>query len=147
MNKNVWVQPQTAVQRFVANEYVAACGESGVVYKFKCDAGGGVYGSVYEETNGIEGLQTGRGGDTELATYSDGGLFGGEMGFHACGSTHEADSSNAFVNGYYCAKGDTNNPVKVVVWKEPRDGGWFPLPDNIHCTTNLNMDSWETAKS
>lgn len=113
-----------------------------MVYKFKCDAGGGVYGSVYEETNGVPGLQTGRRGDTELAGYSDSWL--GESGFYACNKTHEAESSNAFVNGYYCAKGDTRNPVSVIVWKEPR-GGWWP--DNIHCTTNLDQDSWETAKS
>lgn len=142
MEGKVWRRPLTEVQKFEANEYVAACGESGVVYKFKCDAGDGVYGSVYEETNGIPGLQIGRRGDTELAGYSDGWL--GESGFYACNKTHEAESSNAFVNGYYCAKGDTKNPVSVIVWKEPR-GGW--LPDNIHCTTNLDKDSWETAKS
>ena len=142
MEGRVWKRPFTEVQKFEANEYVAACGESGVVYKFKCDAGGGVYGSVYEETNGIPGLQIGRRGDTELAGYSDDWL--GESGFYACNKTHEAESSNAFVNGYYCAKGNTKNPVSVIVWKEPR-GGW--LPDNIHCTTNLDMDSWETAKS
>ena len=67
MGRKVWRRPLTRVQQFEANEYVAACGDSGVVYKFKCDAGGGVYGSVYEETNGIPGLQTGRRGDTELA--------------------------------------------------------------------------------
>ena len=142
MGRKVWRRPLTRVQQFEANEYVAACGDSGVVYKFKCDAGGGVYGSVYEETNGIPGLQTGRRGDTELAGYSDGWF--GESGFYACNKTHEAESNNEFVNGYYCAKGDTGNPVSVIVWKEPR-GGWWP--DNIHCTTNLNQDSWETAKS
>ena len=142
MEERVWQRPLTEVQKFEANEYVAACGESGVVYKFKCDAGDGVYGSVYEETNGIPGLQTGRGGDTELAEYSK-SLFG-ESGFYACNKEHEAESNNAFVNGYYCAKGNTKNPVNVIVWKEPR--GWW-MPDNIHCTTNLDKDSWETAKS
>lgn len=142
MEGRVWRRPLTEVQKFEANEYVAACGDSGVIYKFECNAGDGVYGSVYEETNGIPGLQTGRRGDTELAGYSNGWL--GESGFYACNKTHEADSSNAFVKGYYCAKGDTKNPVNVIVWKEPR-GGWWP--DNIHCTTDLDMDSWETAKS
>ena len=140
--KRTYRSPKVYVEEFTPNEYVAACGDSGVVYKFKCDAGGGVYGSVYEETNGIPGLQTGRRGDTELAGYSDGWL--GESGFYACNKTHEAESSNAFVNGYYCAKGHTKNPVSVIVWKEPR--GWWQ-PDNIHCTTNLDKDSWERAKS
>ena len=137
-----YVKPMMESEVFAANEYIAACGESGVVYKFKCDAGDGVYGSVYEETNGIPGLQTGRRGDTELAGYSSSWL--GESGFYACNKTHEAESNNAFVNGYYCAKGNTQNPISVFVWKERR--GWF-LPDNIHCTTNLDKDSWETAKS
>lgn len=135
-------KPVLNVERFTPNEFVAGCGDSGVVYKFKCDAGGGVYGSVYEESNGIPGLQTGRNGDEELAGYSD--SWSGERGFYACNKTHEAESNNEFVNGYYCAKGNTSNPLQVIVWKEPR--GWF-LPDNIHCTTNLNQDSWETAKS
>ena len=34
-------KPMMNVEKFVANEYVAACGESGVVYKFTCDAGEG----------------------------------------------------------------------------------------------------------
>lgn len=140
--KREYVRPMMRGEVFAANEYVAACGDSGVVYKFKCDAGDGEYGSVYEETNGIPGLQTGWQGDTELAGYSNDWL--GESGYHACKKTHEADSSNAFVNGYYCAQGNTKNPVSVIVWKEPR-GGWWP--DNIHCTTNLDKDSWETAKS
>ncbi len=46
MNRKVWKQPLTVVQKFMPNEYVAACGDSGVVYKFRCDAGDGVYGSV-----------------------------------------------------------------------------------------------------
>ena len=32
-----WMEPVIEVQEFVANEYVAAC-ESGMVYKFTCDA-------------------------------------------------------------------------------------------------------------
>ena len=35
-----WMEPVIEVQEFVANEYVAAC-ESGMVYKFTCDAPGG----------------------------------------------------------------------------------------------------------
>ena len=32
MDKRVWGQPITMVQKFEANEYVAACGDSGVTY-------------------------------------------------------------------------------------------------------------------
>ena len=137
MERKVWRRPLTEVQKFEANEYVAACGDGGVVYKFKCDAGDGVYGSVYEETNGIPGLQTGWKGDRELAGYSDSWLLG-ESGFYACNKTHDADSSNEFVAGYYCAKGNTKNPIQVIVWKEPR--GWG-MPDNITFTTHPAQDS------
>ena len=34
-----WMEPVIEVQEFVANEYVAACGNSGKIYKFVCDAG------------------------------------------------------------------------------------------------------------
>ena len=33
-----WMEPVIEVQEFVANEYVAACGDSGKVYKFECNA-------------------------------------------------------------------------------------------------------------
>ena len=35
-----WMEPVIEVQEFVANEYVAAC-ESGMVYKFECNAHAG----------------------------------------------------------------------------------------------------------
>lgn len=130
MSKNVWVQPQTVVQQFVANEYVAACGDLNKVYKFKCDAGGGRSGSVYLETNGEPGLQTGWGGDRYLS------------GYHACGTTHEAKTTDDFLDGYYVTSswfGGTKT-TPVIVWRGPDN-------DNTHCTENLDMDSWETAKS
>ncbi len=34
-----WMEPVIEVQEFVANEYVASCGDSGKVYKFECNAG------------------------------------------------------------------------------------------------------------
>lgn len=129
--KGTWEAPRIMVQEFEANEYVAACGDSGKVYKFKCDAGSGAPGSVYLETNGQEGLQTGSEGDEYLSTY------------HACGTEHEADAANGFLNGYYVTKdwwtGETT-VTPVIVWRGPNN-------DNTHCTTNLNISSWETAKS
>ena len=37
--KRAYVRPTMVGERFVANEYVAACGDKEKVYKFKCDAG------------------------------------------------------------------------------------------------------------
>ena len=128
--KKTWNEPKILVQQFVPNEYVAACGDENKVYKFTCDAGGGVSGNVYLETNGQDGLQTSWiDGDTPLG------------GYHACGTTHEADSTDDFLNGYYVTSRGWNQKVTpVIVWRGPNN-------DNTHCTTNLDMDSWETAKS
>ena len=43
--KKEWMEPVVEVQEFAANEYVAACGDSGKVYKFVC--GAGQYGHNY----------------------------------------------------------------------------------------------------
>lgn len=137
MNRNVWKQPMTVIQKFVANEYVAACHDWNTVYKFTCDAGGGKSGTVYLETNGRPGLQTGWGGDQYLS------------GYHACGIQHEADKDDAFLNGYYVTEEYVGfwpfghyetTTTDVIVWRGPNN-------DNTHCTTNLDKDSWETAKS
>lgn len=142
LNKRMYIKPVLESETFVPQNYIAACGDLNKVYKFKCDAGGGKSGSVYLETNGTSGLQTGWGGDRYLS------------GYHACGTTHEAKSTDAFLNGYYV----TTDKVWV-------PGGWFgghweekevttpvivrrgPKGDNTHCTENLDMDSWETEKS
>lgn len=138
--KKAYVKPSMESETFVPNTYVAACGDSGTVYNFTCDAGGGKSGTVYLETNGKPGLQKGRGGDQSLG------------GYHACGTTHEADSDNAFLNGYYVTEewvqdgffpwdGHYKDVVTdVIVWRGPYN-------NNVHCTTNLDMDSWETVKS
>lgn len=126
--KRAYVRPAMVGERFVANEYVAACGDSGTVYKFKCDAGGGKSGSVYLETNGKLGFQEGFlgiGGDRYLS------------GYHACGITHDADTSDDFLDGYYVRNG---NVTQVKVWRGEKG-------DNTHCTENINMNTWETAKS
>lgn len=131
-------KPVLNVERFTPNEFVAACGDSGVTYLFKCDAGGGVSGNVYQENNGVEGLQThgewvgGWDGHWQKADRDLGG-------YHACDITHEADSDDEFLKGYYVPDG-SSKPVDVIIWRGPNGR-------NVHCTTNLNQDSWETAKS
>lgn len=135
--KKTWEEPKILVQKFVANEYVAACGDSGTVYKFECNAGGGVNGSVYQETNGQPGLQAyGWDSDEIIALYAPPLV----SGYHACGAKHKAEANSGFFNGYYCAYGDTDQPVPVIIWKGEKG-------DNVHCTTELDMNHWETAKS
>lgn len=114
-----------------------ACGDSGTTYLFECNAGGGKSGTVYLETNGQPGLQTDWGGDRSLG------------GYYACGTQHEADSDDDFLEGYYVTKEYVGTwpfghyedvTTEVIVWRGP----WGT---NVHCTTKLNMDEWETAKS
>ena len=127
-----WMEPVIEVQEFVANEYVASCGDSGTVYKFECNAGDKNLGpwnypyKVYIDSNGNGQLD---GGDEYLGKY------------HACGAAHEAPINDAFLSGFMK---DTRQyhptPVRVIIWRGEKG-------NNIHCTENLNMSSWTTAKS
>lgn len=116
-----WMEPVIEVQEFVANEYVASCGNSGVVYKFKCDAGKGSY-AVYVDTNNNGKLDR---KDHWLGDY------------HACGATHDASVRDEFLNGFIYRGGEY---TPVVIWRG-EDG------HNIHCTTELDINKWTTAKS
>ena len=124
MEKKEWMKPLAVAQRFVANEYVAACGEENKVYKFKCDAPAGT-----------------------LYYYPNAGLGKERLGnYHPCGKTHEAPTSDPFYNGFvdYNGNRQEDDGEAVIVWVEY---GWWDTIRNAHATTNLNISSWETAKS
>ena len=127
-----WMEPVIEVQEFVANEYVAACGDSGKVYKFECNAGDKDLRDypyeVYIDSNG-NGKFDSR-SDKYLSNY------------HACGATHEAPVNDVFLSGFMK---DTrlfhdHTPVPVIIWRGENG-------DDTHCTINLNISSWMTAKS
>lgn len=130
--KMTYEKPLMEVQRFMANEFCSACGEGHTVYKFKCDAVSNSYisngGLVYLETNGKEGLQTGWGGDELRSSYVP------------CGKTHEAEAIEGNFKRGYLTDYAGERPIDVIVWTGKND-------DNTHCTTQLDMDKWETAKS
>ena len=97
---------------------------------FTCDAGWtGITGStVY--TNGADGVPE----------TSDDVSLGG---YHKCGETHKAKTTDDFINGYLKKNilGFPAGPRQdVIIWRG-EDG------NNVHCTTNLDMESWETEKS
>ena len=128
--KRVWCRPQTVVQKFEANEYVAACGDSGTVYKFVCNAGryGTLLGyDVY--TNGKDG---------EPGTKDDRYLGG----YTPCNATHNASTTDEFIEGYMRKDWGIfeGERIDVIIWRGENG-------DNIHCTTDLDMNTWETAKS
>lgn len=157
MEKRIWSKPEMNEFAFAANEYVAACGDSGTDYLFTCDAGGGKYGYVWMETNSPtddwNGLQT----DDSLGIWDPQQSLDQlrSMTYHACGETHTASTTDEFMKGYYISRDDWNSgwslngfdlaavikkAIQVYIW-----GGREKT--NTHCTTNLNMDTWETAKS
>lgn len=176
MEKMIWEKPEMNENVFPANAYCNACGDSGTNYLFTCDAGGGEHGYVWTETTGDDwdSLSNGSGLDTTttsvgtVANPSWGDLSSGldqlipviggtdwtqydavlsEGGYHACKTSHVASSDSAFLKGYYLANSKWNNGnfniadvLKVIIWRGI-DG------NNVHCTTKLNMENWETAKS
>lgn len=126
MEKQKWVRPQAIVQEFVANEYVAACGDSGKVYNFTCDAPKGTL-YYYPNSDGkIDGVHDVNDKARELGSY------------RPCEAKHEASSTNDFYDGY--VKNFWGKRTNVIVWrgKYGRNG---------HATTNLDMNSWEIVKS
>lgn len=131
--KKMWEEPKILVQKFMPNEYVAACGDSGVVYNFECNAGNrrDSYNVYYD--NG-EPLASSNGNEEWYAQFT---------GYHPCGATHEAESDSGFYDGYMYLQNwrgnNTGNRIDVVIWT---DSG-----TDVHCTTNLDMDKWTTAKS
>lgn len=136
--KKAYVKPSMESEAFVPNTYVAACGDSGVTYYFECNAGepyryweDGWFGGHWE----ID--------DHPYRVVANDGRSWSNYG--PCEATHIASSADEFVNGYIDNMHTRENEnIPVVIWIQHR-GGW--LGDNIHCTTNLNQDSWVTAKS
>ena len=127
--KKAFDMPKIVVEQFVPNEYVAACGDQNLVYKFKCDAGDKGKEYAVKDANGRVAYISGM--------YMDGDWFS----YHPCDVTHEAPSNDVFFSGYHLddpsTSGDEN--IQVVIWTENNT--------NVHCTENLYMDTWETAKS
>ena len=131
--KKRWEEPRILVQKFMPNEYVAACGDSGVVYNFECNAGSrwDSYNVYFDDGRP---LASSNGNEEHYAQFT---------GYHPCGATHEAESDSGFYDGYMYLQNwrgnNSGNPIDVVIWT---DNG-----TDVHCTTNLDMDEWTTAKS
>lgn len=125
-----WERPMTVVDTFVANEFVSACGDKGAIYKFECDAPGGwLY--YYPESDGqIDGKHD----------RNEDAKFLGRH--HPCHAKHEAPKTDGFYDGFvdYNWNGKQDPGEGVIVWRGLHQ-------NNGHATTQLDMNSWETAKS
>ena len=124
MEKRNYVKPILNSETFVPQVYAAACThtESGVggKYYFKCDAGNGVYGGLYNQNWDR--------------------ISSGPNSYHACGETHESPTDGDYIQGYFDP--DTNhnngNEIDVYIWLEKMYGRVV----DRHATTNLDRDSW-----
>lgn len=129
--RKTWEEPKILVQEFVANEYVAACGDTQDEYIFQCDAMGGITGTVFYSD-----------GDDKFEPLGEDKWMG--TGYHACGAKHVTQVGDDFIEGWYVTGKEAMSgggiAKKVIIWRGP-DG------NNIHCTTNVDMKTWETAKS
>lgn len=128
-----WERPMVVVDTFAANEFVSTCGEQNRVYKFKCDAGSkNLFGEYHTYDVYVDSNKNGKldyRGDDELGYYS------------ACGKTHDAKTTDDFLNGFCVRDGlGGRKVIPVVIWRG-EDGR------NIHCTTKLNMSEWTTERS
>ena len=132
-----YVRPMMESEVFAANEYIAACGDTNEEYIFQCDAMGGIFGTVYYD-NGNGRF------DPYIPLVNPDGDHPMGSGYHACGEEHVTHTGDDFIDGWYITGGEGitgGEWVKqVVIWRGV-DG------NNIHCTTNLDKNTWETAKS
>ena len=128
--RQVYESPKMFVQEFVPNEYVAACGDVNKIYRFVCNAG------TYDTLLGYDVYTNGE--DGKPGTWDD--VYLG--GYTPCDATHDASTTDEFIEGYMRKDYGLieGSKIDVIIWRGP-DG------KNIHCTTNLNKNEWETAKS
>lgn len=122
-----WVRPLTEVQNFVANEYVAACGDSGTTYKFTCNAPGLFSGLKYKFDS--EGNPT---------------IASGLNLWNPCYGEFEVESTEIDTDAFTPGFVDRNANGK---YDEGTDTGIYIYMGGPHVTTNVNKEDWETGKS
>ncbi|MDY4543177.1 MAG: hypothetical protein SPD88_10340 [Candidatus Ventricola sp.] len=145
MEKRIWSKPEMHEFAFAANEYVAACGDSGKTYQFQCDGeSGGLFdgGLVYWYP------------DLDAEEYRDAADWSVEEWrthdaqfrsiYTPCGEKHEAASGSGFYWGFLerllGANGQHDEGETVIIWRGEKN-------NNTHVTKNLHINTWEIAKS
>lgn len=137
--KKMWSEPVILAEKFMPNEYVAACGDTEHGnYLFECDAPAGTL-YYYPNSDGeIDGEYNGWGRAERMGSY------------HPCGKTHEAPTTGDFYDGFVDRNGNERQDTGegVIVWRNREWGGIFTgWYWNGHATTNLDMESWTKDRS
>lgn len=129
-------KPVLNVERFTPNEFVAACGDSGVNYLFECDAPAGTLYYYPNSDGNIDGTYEGWRPAERMGSY------------HPCGATHNAPTTDDFYDGFVDRNrnGHQDPDEGVIVWRS-LEWGIFDYYWSGHATNNLDMDSWQTDKS
>lgn len=122
-----WEKPIAVVDQFVVNSFVSTCGDENTVYNFECNAG--------NENKNYDVI-------TENGKNLTKGAF---HSYHPCGETHQANTKDEFIKGYIV----DNGGLDIGFWTSKRTPViiWTNNGTNVHCTTNLDMKTWTTAKS
>lgn len=144
--KNEYVKPEMNFEEFSSNSYVAACGDTNKEFNFTCNATikgnhwswGEKYDNVYYWPSSQFNPAT---SEPNISSYSSAKATYLSL-YHPCGSTHKASASTNFYLGFVDKDDDGkyDNGEGVIIWRGPKN-------DNTHCTSNLNVKTWETAKS
>ncbi len=125
-----WSSPSAKVERFAASEYVAACGDLNRVYLFDCNAGDPEKRYDVKTQDGT--LLT---KDNPMSMKF----------FHPCHAVHEAPVSDEFIPGVMY---DNDGKDRYIQVSESGDVMiWIDAAQEVHCTFNLDMNTWETTRS
>lgn len=129
--KKAYVKPSMESEMFVPHAYIAACGDTEYGnYLFECNAGNRRVDYAIKDASGHVAVINGHRFDGNR-----------NWSYSPCGATHEAPTNDEFLTGYHLDNPDTwwDENIAVIIWTDRgRD---------VHCTTNLDQDSWKTDKS
>ena|GEM_PF-7003822 len=143
LEKKDWISPRTGFQEFVPQQYCGSCehDSGGSLYHFQCNAGikeGYSQGYIYEESNGVSGLQSSSGSGYPADSKRD--------YFHPNPNVdHWAPTTDEFKYGYFVPFTFSgvlfpsivyhwNQAFPVIIWDGDGD---------LHATSELDISKWE----
>lgn len=132
MKKRVYAKPILESETFIPQTYCKNCAaEPGITkYYFECNAGSSRRRYDVVTDAGVNLTKD----SWDTTNY-----------YHPCNEKHEAYSNDEFLYGWLYASDGRDDKIwkadktRVIIWT---DGG-----TDVHCTTNLDKEHWETVKS